>query len=143
MVSGGPSSDTAERGREISRRDGRMRRPRTLGAFVLDRISEEETAALDCRGWFRGEGDPPGPDRVRTPESFAAFVLAHDPDRVLTECVARRRIVKRLTSPNWSGSAEEREALLGLIALPYASHPAFLDEWRHDTGTSGHYLHPH
>src|SRR3954451_12699473 len=107
-----------------------MRRPRTLASFLLARISEEESAALDSRSWYHGAGERSEPIATPVSETFAAFVLAHDPDRVLTECVAKRRIIKLLTGPRWSGSADERESLLRLLALPYAGHPAFRDEWR-------------
>lgn len=107
-----------------------MKRPRTLVNFLLERISEEETAALDSRNWYHGDGAGPTPASARVSEAFAAFVLAHDPDRVLTECVAKRRMIKFLTSPRWSASEEERDSLLRLLAMPYAGHPAFRDEWR-------------
>lgn len=106
-----------------------MRSSRTLVGFLLARLGEEETAALDSRAWYRGGGELPGSQATRVPEPFAAFVLAHDPDRVLTECVATRRMIKLLTSPRWSGSPDDRESLLRLLALPYAGHPAFRDEW--------------
>lgn len=110
-----------------------MKRPRTLVSFLLARISEEEAAALDSRGCYHGDGEPPRPEAVHVSEAFAAFVLAHDPDRVLTECVTKRRIIKLLNHPHWSGSTEERESLLRLLAMPYAGHPAFREEWRTDT----------
>jgi hypothetical protein len=67
----------------------------------------------------------PAPDA----ESFAAFVLAHEPDRVLTECVAKRKIIDLLTGPAWSGTSEDRDAVLRLLALPYLGHPDFREEW--------------
>lgn len=110
-----------------------MKRPRTLMGFLLARIEEEETAALDSRSWYQGRGGRPVSEVTRVSEPFAAFVLAHDPDRVLTECVAKRRMIKLLTGQHWSGSTDDREELLRLLALPYAGHPAFRDEWRADS----------
>lgn len=109
-----------------------MKRPKTLSAFLIARISEEETAALDSRTWYHGAGQRVPPQAAHAPESFAAFVLAHDPDRVLTECVAKRRMIKLITGPAWSGSSDDRDSLLRLLALPHVGHPAFRDEWRDD-----------
>jgi hypothetical protein len=109
-----------------------MTAPRKLVRFLLARISEEETAALDSRSWYHGGGERPSVKVEPTPESFAAFVIAHDPDRVLTDCVAKRRIIKVLTSPRWAGPAEQRDLILRLLALPYAGHPEFFDEWSTD-----------
>ena len=114
-----------------------MKSSRTLRGFLLARLTEEETAALDSRAWYRDGGESPAPQATHVSESFAAFVLAHDPDRVLTECVAKRRMIKLLTGPRWSGSIDDRESLLRLLALPYAGHPAFRDEWRTDP-SDGH-----
>jgi hypothetical protein len=108
------------------------KKPLTLVAFLLERITEEETAALDSRRWYHGAGEPEPRAIAPVSEAFAAFVLAHDPDRVLTECVAKRRLINLITDRRWSGSREERDSLLRLIAMPYAGHPAFRDEWRTD-----------
>jgi hypothetical protein len=52
----------------------------------------------------------------------------------LRECAAKRQIIKLLNGPTWSGSPEDRQSLLRLLAIPYAEHPAFRDEW-HPHGT--------
>jgi hypothetical protein len=108
-----------------------MKTPKTLRGFLLARISEEETLALDARSWYHGgAGTAHAIEVGRVTETFAAFVLAHDADRALNECIAKRRIIKLLTGQRWSGSEEDRESILRLLALPYAGHPTFRDEWR-------------
>jgi hypothetical protein len=134
---GEAGDDSVCRGRARLYEDGLMKSPRTLQGFLLARLDEEETAALDSRAWYRGGGQGPAPQATHVTEPFAAFVLAHDPDRVLTECVAKRRMIKFLTGPHWSGSTDDRDALLRLLALPYAGHPAFRDEW-HTDPRNGH-----
>jgi hypothetical protein len=113
-----------------------MNSPRSLSAFLRARIGEDETPALDARRWYRGAGrfqaDTTGQGAQSGPvtESFAAFVLAHEPDRVLNECIARRKIITLVTSRTWTGSSTDRDSVLRLLALPYVGHPAFRDEWR-------------
>jgi hypothetical protein len=63
-------------------------------------------------------------------QSFAAFVLTRDRGRILTDCVAKRRIIKLLTGPKWSGSEEDCEFILRHLALAYSGYPGFRDEWR-------------
>jgi hypothetical protein len=110
--------------------------PRTLSTFLRARIREEESAALEARRWFQSvagtpQGEAVGRSRTQpTVESFAAFVLAHEPDRVLKECIAKRKIINMVTGPGWSGSTVERDALLRLLALPYTGHPDFRIDWR-------------
>jgi hypothetical protein len=104
--------------------------PQTIRSFLAARLSEEETAALDARRWYQGAPEALAPAPPAVSEAFAAFVLAHDPDRILTECVVKRRMIKLLTNARWSGSTDDRDTLLRLLALPYAGHPAFRDEWR-------------
>lgn len=112
-----------------------MGSPRTLSAFLRARIREEESAALDARRWFDlVEGTPQDGmgERSHTQpaaESFAAFVLAHEPDRVLKECTAKRKIINLVTGQSWSGSNVERGILLRLLALPYSGHPDFREKW--------------
>ena len=112
-----------------------MGSPPTLSAFLRARIREEESAALDARRWFHtalGTPQSEADERSGTQpaaESFAAFVLAHEPDRVLNECIAKRKIMNLVNGPSWSGSTVERDKLLRLLAQPYAGHPHFRDEW--------------
>lgn len=56
------------------------------------------------------------------------------PDRVLAECEAKRRIVR--LHPEILGICQECAneqypcRTLGAVALPYADHPDYREEWR-------------
>jgi len=61
----------------------------------------------------------------------AAHIARHDPARGLAECEAKRRIVELFPnhpdhSDGW-GNAGGR--VLELLALPYADHPDYREEW--------------
>jgi hypothetical protein len=49
-----------------------------------------------------------------------------DPARVLAECAAKRRIVSFAADLTEEGTDD----LLRLLALPYADHPGYRQEWR-------------
>jgi hypothetical protein len=69
-----------------------------------------------------------------------AHIVRWDPARVLAECEAKRRIVDKCVPRveiTDMGSADRQfipgppdMALLRLLALPYADHPDYRDEWR-------------
>jgi len=112
----------------------------TLTEFLLARIAEDERAArkvqplghvvdmggvrLDERfthsrlrfssadGWARTEDDP----------AAAAHFARHDPARVLRECEAKRQLIERVGNPDWAG--------FRILAMPYADHPDYRQEWR-------------
>jgi hypothetical protein len=77
-------------------------------------------------------------------EAVAHHIARHDPARVLAEVEAKRRILDdvlptmqadelRIAGEWGVGSDPVREAsddLLSLLALPYADHPDYRDEWR-------------
>jgi hypothetical protein len=102
----------------------------TLSEFLLARIAEDEAAAraqLELRAKrYPGEIAEPGPAY----EVDRGWWLLADPARVLAECEAKRRIVERVTDVAWTGSYAVRDVVLGLLALPYAAHPDYRDEWR-------------
>ena len=99
----------------------------TLADFLLARIAEDETVAREAQDqlddWTaRGLSVSGG-----VVDSVEAHKYRWFPTRVLAECEAKRRIV------------EEREKwnnVLGLnfacraLALPYADHPDYREEWR-------------
>jgi len=73
----------------------------------------------------------------------AAHIARHDPARVLAEVEAKRRIIDdvvpqidgmedRIDSEWGAGDPTERESatLFRLLALPYADHPDYREEWR-------------
>ena len=116
-----------------------------LTAFLLARIAEDEAAARAANGrvaWvaFR---DPDGHMRYttvahqhhgvdewiadgRTIASQDVYPF-YDSARVLARCAADRRIVElRTPGPHLTGD----EDVLRLLALPYADHPDYREEWR-------------
>lgn len=126
----------------------------TLTEFLLARIAEDEKAALPFRNRL-GEDDAwrcdevGGKVRSVMPQHFgnsdvmaesdthltAAHIARHDPARVLAECEAKRRIVndlrpegRRIASvrPLW----RMHDDILAALALPYADHPDWREEWR-------------
>ena len=84
----------------------------TLTAFLLARIAEDEQR-FDLE--FRH--DPIGEE-----EAFAADAA----NRVLADCEAKRRIVEVATAHGTLQSIE----ILSLLALPYADHPDYQEDWR-------------
>jgi len=102
----------------------------TLTEFLLARIAEDEE-------WVRH------PDWCRAVADDQACDC-DGPARVLAECEAKRRIVERHGGTNWGAAPgdpypmmcdECQDALwpcptLRLLALPYADHPDYDEEWR-------------
>ena len=120
-----------------------------LDEFLLARIAEDKRIATDAAGISGRERwtaeDAPGGTRGGAGE----HVARHDPARILAECSAKRRIVLacRDVRPDLSflgarprGLADfflspsdqhELAALtLALLALPYADHHDYRQEWR-------------
>lgn len=114
--------------------------------MVSDHVTEYRTreCIIDTEG-----ANPPGSGVT------GQHIARHDPARVLAECEAKRRIVDlyaehRSTvmayrNPRWADAmndedrlnhkrAESRhratEDVLRLLALPYADHPDYREEWR-------------
>lgn len=124
----------------------------TLTEFLLARIAEDEMVAQDVRHWA-GRGTP----MLQFVGGGTGIRALADPERWLAECEAKRRIVERGPSecggyesqgefdshhypdPAWShcdgcsaAQSCDREWLwtLAILALPYADHPDYRDEWR-------------
>lgn len=120
----------------------------TLTEFLLARIAEDEAAArevLDARLRDRerspadyGSDRDPTTDLSRwTAEGNGGDpVLAETGARALSECEVKRRIIHQhsnwetnatMTADYWSAPMDH---VLECLALPYADHPDFRDEWR-------------
>ena len=85
----------------------------TLTEFLQARIAEDEAAVV---GLMSGDGDP---------EFFWG------PDRIRAECEAKRRIVERCSAVGALMPSEHlAQGVLSLLALPYADHPGWREEWR-------------
>ncbi len=63
-------------------------------------------------------------------EAVATHIAHWDPVRVLAECDAKRRIVEQVEDVKWTGSYAVRDTVLRLLALSYAGHPDYREEWR-------------
>ena len=113
----------------------------TLTEFLLARIAEDEQDARDaiCKcggpactvelGWYRyGEAMA----RLEN-DPAACHVVRWSLARVLAECEAKRRIVDLAPWANNTTYAAMTDLLghliLRTIALPYADHPDYQQEW--------------
>lgn len=110
--------------------------------FLRARLDEDQQAALAAQGdsVFDGTGIVTGPTAlgVRTavlPSHVARFIARHDPDRVLREVEANRRLIElRESEPaiSWADGGY----ILRYLALPYDQHPDYRPEWRPDEGAA-------
>ena len=89
----------------------------TLTEFLLARIAEDATRARESTGFIG-----------RTVASV----------RMLAECEAKRLLVEAHGSndPKWEGDCPHCGVhgpcyTIRLVALPYADHPDYRDEWRY------------
>lgn len=82
-----------------------------LAEFLLARIAEDEQRAE------RSYGEPPWHSRGWSPQ------------RVLAECDAKRRIVEMRQRNHTVITAGLQEAM-AFLALPYADHPDYREEFR-------------
>ena len=112
----------------------------TLTDFLLARIAEDEAAA-------HALGDEPGREWWHVTNEWlpplnsdaARFAARLHPTRVLAECEAKRRVVGLHSGdedpsdcPPWGRSPSGLEpcSTLRALALPYADHPDYREEWR-------------
>lgn len=109
----------------------------TLTDFLLARIAEDEAVATYGGGAHGGIvwnafGGIDQPETVWVRSRW-------DTARVLAECEAKRRIVVGLASlggeTSYGGEAMESwkhiaKMVVANLALPYADHPDYRDEWR-------------
>ena len=95
-----------------------------LVEFLLARLAEDERIPkmLEARGWL--DDDPGGPYEQGADGPYVEVSAR----RVLAEVEAKRRIVERFvrgdTDDLWGPE------IGALLALPYADHPDYRQEWR-------------
>lgn len=107
----------------------------TLTDFLLQRIAEDEAESRHRDTVTFG-------DQQR---ALAGIQGAFDPARVLAECDAKRRIVGLFTEGYWCDPGDARELtyddghpnsayvaghMIRALALPYADHPDYREEWK-------------
>ena len=108
-----------------------------LAQFILARIAEDETAALEAeeargsRGWLLADDMV---DYGATPPAVAEHIARHDPARVLAECEAKRRIVELCEIVADLPDVDTSAFTLALntledLARPYADHPDHRADW--------------
>ena len=101
-----------------------------LVEFLHARIDEDEAQARDAirlRDAVRPDYCPDREFRSWPDLGIPAVVVGAE--RALAECEAKRRIVEQHSDIAWGGYAV-RDAVLGHLALPYADHPDYNQEWR-------------
>ena len=92
--------------------------------FLLARISEDEAVAREVHRLYLDDWSAVLAERRHSLSS-----------RVLAECEAKRRIVEMAWDHlgddeyGW-GMEEAKRQILAELALPYASHPDYREEWR-------------
>ena len=123
-----------------------------LAKFLLARIAEDEAVARtawsvgpEWSSWNRSWDTKPVRDLAAGGQRIAALpttidehVCRHDPARVLAECEAKRRIVedrqridRSAGDTDWhSGYSDGNYDAIKALALPYADHPDYREEWR-------------
>lgn len=129
----------------------------TLTEFLLARIEEDELKALSifapaiqANQWIRGlfmhtDGTVEFTDHegtyTLTPEEWDETARRYADPRLLAECEVKRRIVELcapLVTPDrlaWAATDRDpsphlADDALRLLALPYAEHPDYREEWR-------------
>ena len=125
----------------------------TLAGFLLARIAEDEGDARKAgsrkwgsinRGWDSSDqrdiaalGDGPTERLFPVSYDYDEHVARWGPARVLAECEARRRIIAEHSDQHGCVSWQSASAypyvgcsVLRLLALPYADHPEYREDWR-------------
>lgn len=136
-----------------------------LPEFLLARIVEDESTtraavkvieSREIAGWYwSGAGDAVfldgtsvpvacGPWKQLMDQPSARHIVRNDPERVLADCVAKRRILSAHGSaqdavtaaahddparPERLSAADALGRVLRFMAVPYADHPAYDPEW--------------
>lgn len=107
--------------------------------FLRARLDEDERIARRAGDSFRQIGETGvivATDGDRAEEcasanwaGIAEQIVRHDPARVLREVEAKRRIVDRYAWLRENGDTGDVAWVLPLLALPYADHPDYQQEW--------------
>ena len=95
-----------------------------LRGFLLARIAEELASARTSFDLLQARG--PGVDPLH---SQGGTFLGWDAARVIAECDIKRWIVAECTASTGVDAGWAERHILPLLALPYADHPKFEDEW--------------
>jgi hypothetical protein len=110
-----------------------------LVEFLRARLDEDEQAARATSdgAWFTQRTLE---TNLSAAVADAAFIARSTPKRMLAEVEAKRRMLTDLYPEikadgetilgEWGDDPCDRDMVLYLLALPYADHPDYRDEWR-------------
>ncbi|WP_433463450.1 DUF6221 family protein [Spirillospora sp. CA-128828] len=121
-----------------------------LVEFLRARLDKDERIARACSGtpWkatpsgtVSTDTDEPAQVATVDNDAYAEHISRHNPSRALDEVTARRQILDEYEKQSWilgqghrtpelEAAQAVRETVLRLLALPYAFHPAYQEEWR-------------
>ncbi|MFI6862633.1 DUF6221 family protein [Streptomyces sp. NPDC050421] len=110
-----------------------------LVQFLRDRLDDDEQTARAAhvpnwstdgrRGLHYGVEDGWMADALTTAD--ADHIARHDPARILRDVEAKRRLIDWvLRWPMRPAPPSSVDGVLELLALPYADHEAYRDDWR-------------
>lgn len=123
----------------------------TVKEFLLARITEDEKVAEEVlsdrrphSGELRDHLDEHGVSdaelmfrfhrRRRVLHNDQDWFVAVAPERVIAECAAKRRIIEHVAEIEFNSgdpwTHEMGDEILSQLALPYAKHPEYREEWR-------------
>lgn len=104
----------------------------TLAEFLSARIAERESVARDMRHQAQM-----GRPLLQVLAGGTGIRELVDPERILAECEAQRRILERATSDEIDeddmcavAAFDEAEHIVCILAELYADHPDYDQEWR-------------
>ena len=94
------------------------------GKTYVGEVSGEVLPTTVLHGWgYDASG-------IHAEDADRAHIARHDPARILAECEARRRIVEFHAASTNHDFRRAFDWALRSLALPYADHPAFKEEWK-------------
>lgn len=107
-----------------------------LAEFLLARIAEDEATAqsliAQTRWRYRHIGDAA---EVWSNTDYSEEGISLSPERMLAECEAKRQLLSMadpfdFADDGGTGMSEHADKIQRLLALPYADHDEYLEEWR-------------
>jgi hypothetical protein len=104
-----------------------------LVEFLKARLDEDEQAARRAEPLFQAEREAAaGPSLICGDyyDELSPHIYRWDSSRVLAEVEAKRRIIAECRGVTASLDIALGDCVLAFLALPYASHPDYLEEWR-------------
>jgi hypothetical protein len=101
-----------------------------LVEFLRARLDEDEQVARPSLGAERWSPEAINMYAPGLGAGTLAHIARHDPARVLREVEAKRQLIAHLIEFMEGDYAPWNEDALKIIALPYADHPSYREEWR-------------